>query len=77
MPSGPSDLGPPASWFHGVWLDAPENEPVDWYDELDAERWSIRCVRRYRDGSMKAYSYASADWRALGRDGCCVADMWF
>lgn len=64
MEPGPPVLGPPASWFHGVWLDAPPDEPVDWYDELDPERWSIRCVRRFRDGSLKARSYASADWRS-------------
>ena len=33
------------------------------FDELDAERWPIRCVRRFRDGALKAYSYASPDWR--------------
>jgi hypothetical protein len=51
------------SWFHGVWADAPDDEAIDWYDELDSERWSIRCVRKSRDGSLKAYSYASPDWR--------------
>jgi hypothetical protein len=51
------------SWFHGVWTTAPDDEAVDWYDELDPQRWSIRCVRRFRDGSLKAYSYASPDWR--------------
>jgi len=60
---GPPELGPPVSWFHGVWITAPDDEVVDWYDELDSERWSIRCVRRFRDGSLKAYSYASPDWR--------------
>jgi hypothetical protein len=60
---GPPELGPPVSWFHGVWVTAPDDEPVEWFDELDAERWSIRCVRKLRDGSLKAYSYASPDWR--------------
>lgn len=55
----PPDLGPPASWFHAVWIGAPDDDPVEWFDELDAERWSIRCVRKFRDGSLKAYSYAS------------------
>jgi hypothetical protein len=50
-------------WFHGTWITAPDAEALDWYDELDALRWSIRCVRRFRDGSLKAYSYASPDWR--------------
>jgi hypothetical protein len=51
------------SWLHGRWVTAPEDEAVEWYDELDALRWSIRCVRKFRDGSLKAYSYASPDWR--------------
>lgn len=43
LPEAP-ELGPPASYFHGIWVDAPEEEAVEWYDELDALRWSIRCV---------------------------------
>ena len=62
LPGAP-ELGPPASYFLGVWVGAPEDEAVEWYDELDASRWSIRCVRKFRDGSLKAHSYASADWR--------------
>jgi hypothetical protein len=62
LPGAPG-LGPPASHFLGVWVGAPEDEAVEWYDELDASRWSIRCVREFRDGSLKAHSYASADWR--------------
>src|SRR5882724_2497942 len=57
LPGAP-ELGPPACYFHGVWVGAPEDEAVEWYDELDALRWSIRCVRKFRDGSLKAYSYA-------------------
>jgi hypothetical protein len=60
---GPPELGPPVSWFHAVWVSASDDEAVEWYDELDALRWSIRCVRKFRDGSFKAYSYASPDWR--------------
>ena len=63
MLPGPPELGPPVSWVHGVWVSAPEDEPVDWFDELDALRWSIRCVRRFRDGSVRACSYATSDWR--------------
>ena len=61
---GPPELGPPVTWFHGVWVTAPDDEPVEWYDELDALRWSIRCIRKCRDGSLRAYSYASPDWRS-------------
>jgi len=52
LPETP-ELGPPASYFHGTWIGAPEEEAVEWYDELDAERWSIRCVRKFRDGSLR------------------------
>jgi len=51
------------SWFHGTWVTAPDGEAVEWYDELDAERWSIRCVRKFRNGSLRACSYASPNWR--------------
>jgi hypothetical protein len=60
---GPPKLGPPTSYFHCIWLPAQEDEPFEFYDELDASRWSTRCVRRFRDGSLKACSYSSADWR--------------
>src|SRR5262245_10182765 len=59
----PPRLGPAHSYFHGVWIDACEDEPVEYYDELDASRWSIRCVRKYRDGRLEAFSYASDNWR--------------
>jgi hypothetical protein len=61
---GPPELGPPVNWFHGVWVSAPDDEPLEWYDELDVLRWSIRCVRKFRNGVLKAYSYASPDWRS-------------
>jgi uncharacterized protein DUF6881 len=60
---GPPQLGPPANYFLCVWISAAEDEPIEWYDELDASRWSIRCVRKYRDGSLEAHSYASENWR--------------
>jgi hypothetical protein len=60
---GPPQLGPPESYFYGVWIDATEDEPCEYYDELDGARWSVRCVRKYRDGRFEAYSYASDNWR--------------
>jgi hypothetical protein len=59
---GPPELEPPVSWFHAVWVSGPDDEAVEWYDELDALRWSIRCVRKFRNGTLRAYSYASPDW---------------
>jgi hypothetical protein len=49
--------------IHVVWLAAFPDDPHEYYDELDADRWSIRCVRLYRDGSYKAFSYASPNGR--------------
>lgn len=60
---GPPALGPPESYMSCVWLTAPEGEPIEFYDELDASCLSIRCVRKYRDGSLTAYSWASPNWR--------------
>jgi hypothetical protein len=60
---GPPKLGPPESYVHIIWFAAKEDEPIEWYDELDASRWSIRCVREYRDGRLEAFSYASQNWR--------------
>ena len=59
----PPCLGPADSYFHAVWFGASEDEPVEHYAELDADRYSIRCVRKYRDGRLDACSYASDNWR--------------
>jgi len=68
LPPSPN-LGAPDSYFHAAWLAAGEDEPVDWYDELDAERYPIRCVRQYRDGRREAFSYASENWRDVMPEG--------
>jgi hypothetical protein len=60
---GPPKLGPPESYVHAVWLAAKEDEPIEYYDELDASRWSIRRARKYRDGRVGAFSYAGDNWR--------------
>lgn len=60
---GPPKLGPPESYVHAVWLVAKEDEPIEYYDESDASRWPIRCVRKYRDGRLEAFSYAGDNWR--------------
>jgi uncharacterized protein DUF6881 len=49
--------------LHCIWIEAAEDAPVYWYDELDESRWSTRCVRKYRDGRIEAHSYASGNWR--------------
>ena len=36
---------------------------MEYYDELDADRYSMRGVRKYRDGRLEACSYASESWR--------------
>ena len=66
---GPPRIGPADSYFRAVWIDAREDEPVEWYDELDGSRWSFRCVRKYRDGRLEACSYASDNWRDVMPEG--------
>jgi hypothetical protein len=63
MNMAPPVLGPPTSYIHVIWLAAFPDDVHEFYDELDAERWSIRCVRVYRDRSSGAFSYASPNWR--------------
>lgn len=64
----PPKVGPPLSYIHVVWLDAPDDQPVEYFDELDIERWSIRCIRKYRNGSTVRFDYHSANWRDLMPD---------
>jgi hypothetical protein len=56
-------LGSPTHYIHVIWLAAFPGDPHEFYDELDAERFSIRCVRVYRDRSFTAFSYDSPNWR--------------
>ncbi len=60
--NSPPKLGPPMHHVHVIWLAARTQDPQEYYDELDADRWSIRCVRVYRDGRHEAFSYASPNW---------------
>jgi IS4 transposase len=63
MNSDHPKLGPPAHYIHVIWLAAFANDPQEYYDELDATRWSLRCVRLYRDGTSKAFGHESPNWR--------------
>jgi hypothetical protein len=63
MTTKPPQLGPPTSYIQVIWLAAFPEDVHEFYDELDAQRWSIRCVRVYRDRSSAAFSYASPNWR--------------
>jgi hypothetical protein len=65
----PPYLGPADSYFHAVWFKANEDEPVEYCDELDAARYSIRCVRKFGDGRLEACSYASDNWRDVMPEG--------
>jgi hypothetical protein len=62
MQRTPPKLGPPQHYIHVVWLDAPEGEPSEYFDELDGQRWTIRCVRKFADGSLAAFSYDTPNW---------------
>ena len=61
--NAPPILGPPAHYIHIIWLAAFPGDPHEFYDELDADRWSIRCVRVNRDRSSVRFSYRSKNWR--------------
>lgn len=63
-PSKPSvtEPGPPASYIHVIWLAAFPDDAHEYFDELDTERWSIRCVRIYRNRSLVAFSHRSPNW---------------
>jgi hypothetical protein len=64
MTLSPPTRGPPVSYIHVIWLAAGAGDVHEYYDELDAERWSIRCVRVYSDrSSVVAFSYDSPNWR--------------
>src|SRR5689334_5605709 len=52
LPGRPS-VGPAHSYFHGIWAGGSDDGPIEWFDELDASRWSIRCVRKYRTVGSK------------------------
>jgi hypothetical protein len=39
---GPPELGPPESYFHGVWFAAKEDEPIEYYDGRIALVHSMR-----------------------------------
>jgi hypothetical protein len=62
------------SYFHCVWISAREDEPIEYCDELDASRWSVRCVRKYRNGRLEAHSYASDNWRDVMPE-CSVSSL--
>jgi hypothetical protein len=56
-------LGPALEYIHVIWLAARADDPQEYYDELDAQRWTRRCVRKFRDGRLAAYSYRQHNWR--------------
>jgi len=60
---GPPDLGPPASYMHATWEEAPEELAIAYYYELSAERYVIRAVEIFADGALRALSFALPNWR--------------
>jgi hypothetical protein len=62
LPPAPK-LGPPIHYIHVIWLAARADDPQEFFDELDADRWSIRSVRLYRYAAHVACSYDSPNWR--------------
>ena len=65
LADNPLGLGPPISYFHSVWHGAAGEYPTEFFYELDKERWAIRGVERFSDGSVKVLSFADPNWRDL------------
>jgi hypothetical protein len=65
LAGNPLGLGPPTSYFHSVWHGAAGEYPTEFFYELDKERWAIRVVEKFSNGSVKALSFADQNWRDL------------
>lgn len=63
MKSSPPMLGPPTNYIHAIWHNAADDEPVAYLDELDADRCSIRCIRKFVNGTTRAFSHDTPNWR--------------
>lgn len=55
-----------ASYIKVAWKHEHRDEPVLLYSELDGERWEIRKVELFRDGSMAHADEYMADGSMLG-----------
>lgn len=63
-PSKPK-VGKPSSYLAVHWQAAASDGAHIYIDEIDAERWCIRCVRKYVDGRSVAFDYGTKNWKAL------------
>lgn len=63
MEPKPRTVGPPISYIHVIWLAAFADDVQEFYDELDEARWSVRCVRVYRDRSYVRFDWHHPYWR--------------
>ncbi|WP_410592846.1 DUF6881 domain-containing protein [Amycolatopsis sp. lyj-23] len=52
-------------YLHVHWRHEAPDAPVDIYSELDEDRWEVRKVEVFPDGTLQ---YAD-DWRSTGRTG--------
>jgi hypothetical protein len=48
---------------HVVWPAPAAGQPMGYYDEIDANRWSIRCMREFGDGTVHAFKENTYNWR--------------
>jgi hypothetical protein len=46
-----------------IWKAAGAGDPVLYFDEIDSERWSLRCIREYVDGTRRDFCNTSYNWR--------------
>jgi hypothetical protein len=47
------------------WSAAGPGQPVAYVDEIDAKRWSIRCIRMFEDATQQAFGNTSYNWQDL------------
>jgi hypothetical protein len=51
------------TYVHVTWNAPGKGQPIGYYDEIDGDRWSIRCMREFSDGSFNTFSKTSHNWR--------------
>jgi hypothetical protein len=51
------------TYVHVIWHAPAQGQPIGYYDEIDSDRWSIRCIREFSDGSFNTFSKATYNWR--------------
>jgi hypothetical protein len=51
------------TYVHVIWNAPAQVQPIGYYDEIDSDRWSIRCIREFSDGSFSTFGKTTYNWR--------------